>query len=133
MLSSTEPSQHELSAEDLIVIEALARGHSHQHAGELINRSYKTIARRFDDKVFSDAVEQRKREIAGHLRTRFDGIADEAMDVIQAALRSEDERVRFNAAKFALQKRLDFHQQLDVDERLDEIEEAVRRNDAIDN
>ncbi len=122
MPDSQTDADHAADPIDEVLIDALSRGFSHERAGALIDRSARTVARRLRDPAFAASVTQRRHEHASQIRSRHDELASQALEVLQDCLQSEDDRVRLAAARAALQQHRTNRHDLDITERLDELE-----------
>ena len=127
MTDTTHPEHFEPT--ELVLIDALGRGLSHERAGKLIGRSSKTVQRNLKNPDFAAAVEQRRAQISDDMRARLDTVANRALEVVENCMDAESEYVRLAAARLALQRHLTYINALDVAERLNELERLAIHHD----
>lgn len=132
----SEPAEAEDAGrdpDDERLIGLLAAGLSQVRAADEANISSRTVRRRLQDPGFKALVDQRKRQLHEKSWIRMIGLRDKAADVFDAALGSDDERVRLQAARsiYDLGTRIRREQEgEDLRDRIDELEREVDQRTA---
>jgi hypothetical protein len=74
-------NNEELEPDDLILIEALAAGQTHQAAGEQIGCSAKTVQRRLQNPAFAHALRERRAQRADQFASSLEQSAERALSL----------------------------------------------------
>ena len=121
--------------QDELIIACLAEGWTHQHVGEQVGVSTKTIQRRMGEPSFAAAVAKRRRERVEQLTGQLITASDGAVGVLRDLLASDDPKVQLRAATLTLGHANRFHQgeqdrelarrQDEMDQRLQEAIDAM--------
>lgn len=108
------------SAQDELIVEALASGRSYEQTAGVAGVSARTVARRMTDPEFAGLVAARRDERVAAITTRLTALGPEAVDVVRACMQDPDARPaeRLRAASLALSLILRFR-------HLEELEREV--------
>ncbi len=117
----------ELDPNDLIIIEALAAGQTHQQAAEHVGCSAKTIQRRLREPAFTHALRQRRAERLDQLATGLEASAATALEALDELLRSETETVRLSAVRLALAEHIRYRSTHEHEARLLDLEATAAK------
>lgn len=116
----------ELSDEDLVVVEARARGCSHAEVGRLVHRSERTARRRAAVPAVADAIRRRRAEIAEEAVGQLGGLLTDAIATIAQGLGEAKAGDRLRAAGLAIDHFLKMRRQVEVDADLAELRACSR-------
>ena len=122
---------NELGPNDLIIIEALAAGQTHQQAAQLADCSAKTVQRRLGEPAFTQALRERRAERLDQLATGLEASATTALGALDELLHSESETVRLAAVRLALAEHVRYRSTHEHEARLLDLETtAAKLNNA---
>jgi TATA-binding protein-associated factor Taf7 len=110
---------------DEALVAALASGLSYVEAAEKCGISKATVCRRMRDREFRRRVAEARGDMVHELVNRLTSKMLAAADVAVELLKSKDERVRLAAAEKLIKGAFNGFALLDVDQRLDEIEDML--------
>ena len=117
----------ELDPNDLIIIEALAAGQTHQRAAEKAGCSAKTVQRRLREPAFTQALRERRAERLDPLATGLEASAATALEALDELLRSETETVRLAAVRLALAEHVRYRSTHEHEVRLVDLEATAAK------
>ena len=115
--------------EDALLL-ALARGLSVAKAARACKVSESTVHRRLRDGEFKAKVEQLRRQLLDVAVRRLSDLMLAAADKLAKLLRSRNEAISLGAARTVLQYGLDSHGVLDLQGRIDRLEQAAEEQRA---
>jgi hypothetical protein len=118
------------SAEDELILDALAAGLSYPEAGARARVTDRTVQRRMKDIAFAAEVSRRRWERVRRLTGSLTNLGDDAVEAIRDSLLSPASAQRLRAAHLALTLAIRFSQVLDLDERVRQIERRLADNDS---
>lgn len=111
--------------QDEILIEALADGLSYSAAGALAPVSARTVRRRMQSPEFAAAVHQRRAQRMGEVTGVLVRLAHRAVAALEECLDADRPSDQIRAAQVVLGQLHRFRDQVDLDERLRELEQAT--------
>ena len=120
----------ELDPDDLILIEALAAGQTHQQAAEHAGCSSKTVQRRLRDPAFTHALRERHAERLDQLATGLEASATIALEALNELMQSENEQIRMSAVRLALSEHVKYRSTHEHEARLLELEASTVKPNA---
>ena len=121
------PTDDEITEDD-ILITALAHGRTHTEAGNVINRSAKTVQRRMADPEFAKRVSSARAQKLDEISGQLTDMAATAISVVREAMAPEQPtRDRLAAAKLTFSQLHEFRSRGDVEDRLREVEALAER------
>jgi len=123
----TDGDGHE--GEDALLL-ALARGLSIAKASRLVKLSESTVRRRLHDVEFKAKVEDLRRMLLDAAVRRLSNLMLAAANKLAKLLRSNNGPVSLGAARSILQFGLDTHQVIDLQGRIDRLEQAAEEQRA---
>jgi hypothetical protein len=120
-IEATTEAEERRSAQDELIIAALAAGSTYERAGEISATSTRTVARRMSDPGFARRVTARRAEQVQMITGQLTPLGPEAIAAIRSCLTDEKSSVRISAAKVALELGLRFRHQNDLELQVAEI------------
>jgi hypothetical protein len=112
--------------QDEVLVEGLAGGLDYAAAGELAHVSARTVRWRMADGGFAAAVSQRREQRVGEVTGVLGGLAGRAVATLEACLDVDRPADRIRAAQVVLSELRRFRDQVDLEQRLRQVEEAVQ-------
>lgn len=109
------------SAQDELIVAALAAGNTYASAGQLAGTSTRTVARRMSDPTFARRVTERRAEQVHMITGQLTSLGPEAIAAIRSCLTDEKASVRVAAGKVALEWGMRFRHQNDLELQVAEI------------
>jgi hypothetical protein len=116
----------ELTDEDLIVVEARARGLAHREVGRLIHRSERTARRRAAEPRVAGAIRHRRAEIAEEAVGQLGGLLTDAIAAIGEGLGEAKPADRLRAASLVISGFLKMRDQVEVDADLAQLRDLLK-------
>ena len=118
--------QQRRAAQDDILVEALASGHSYREAGELAGVNARTVARRMTDQEFVRRVSDRRGERVAEVTGKLVSASSDAVRVIhEQCLEAERPADRLRAAQLLLSLSVRFRHEHELEERLRAVEGRI--------
>jgi hypothetical protein len=114
------------SGADAVLIAALASGLTVQDAATQAHVSERTARRRLEDAGFRRQVADARSALLEQAIGRMAGATTEAADTLRSLLKAESENVRHAAAKTLLELTSKGLEQLDLAERVEQLEQAAQ-------
>jgi DNA-binding LacI/PurR family transcriptional regulator len=114
------------SAADAVLVAALASGATQREAAEQAGVSERTVRRRLDDDDFRSAVEEARREMVAQAVAHLSGTATDAAKTLRALLKARSEHARLGAARAVLDYLRQHRAEVEVEERIAELERRAR-------
>lgn len=114
------------SAQDDILVEALASGRTYSEAGELAGVSHRTVARRMAEPAFARLVRDRRDEQVHTVAGRLSTMANTAVIAIVSCLEDDEAKTRLAAGKLILELVLKFRHQHHLEVDVAEIREHLQ-------
>jgi hypothetical protein len=111
--------------QDEILIEALADGASYSAAAALAPVSTRTVRRRMASPEFAAAVQQRRAQRMGEVTGLLGRLAHRAVATLEECLEADRPSDQIRAAQVVLGQLHRFRDQVDLEERLRELEQAT--------
>lgn len=96
------------TAQDEMIVAALAAGFTYEQAGQRANLSGRTVARRMSDPSFARQVADRRGEHIVATAGQLTALSSEAVEAIRSCLEDPSARTRLVAAKLVLDLSLRF-------------------------
>lgn len=124
----TGPQVPPLSDEDLIVVEARARGLTHQEVGRLIHRSERTARRRATEPAIVDAIRERRAEIAEEAVGQLGGLLADAIATIGQGLGEAEAGDRLRAATLVINSFSKLRGQVEVTAELADLRALLKKS-----
>ena len=113
------------SAQDEMLVAALAAGSSYSEAGDAAGVSARTVARRMADLSFARLVAERRREQVVAVSGRVSSLTDRAVTAVEDCLSDESARIRLTAAKLLLDWAFRLRRDEDLELRVAEIRQHL--------
>ena len=117
----------ELDPNDLILIEALAAGRTHQQAAEQAGCSAKTVQRRMGQPAFTQALRERRAERLDQLATGLEASAATALETLNELMQSDSENIRIAAVRLALGEHVRYRSTHEHESRLLDLEATAAK------
>lgn len=121
------------SAQDELLVAALAAGQSYAEAGDLAGISSRTVARRMSEVAFARRVADRRGEQVVAIAGRISSLTFEAIEAVRECLADSDARTRLAAARLLLDWALKFRRGEDLALAVAEIRQHLGLGDGDDN
>lgn len=122
---SSDESGRRRQHQDEVLVEALAEGLSYVAAGQLARVSARTVRRRMSDGGLGALVAERRSQRAGQVTGVLVGLAGRAVATLGDCLAAERPADRIRAAQVVLSELHRFRDQVDLEERLCQLEAAA--------
>jgi hypothetical protein len=120
-VEGTTEAEDRRSAQDELIVAALAAGSTYENAGEVSGTSTRTVARRMSDPAFARRVTERRAEQVHMITGQLTSLGSEAIAALRTCLTDEKASVRVSAVKVALELGLRFRHQNDLELQVAEI------------
>lgn len=111
---------------DAVLVEALARGQTASQAARMAGVSVRTAFRRLEDPVFQDDVRKCRSRIVDGASGALAATMKRATRTLRGLLDDNHPTVRLGAARAVLEVSQRLHETVQIEQRLAELEEAVK-------
>jgi transposase len=112
------------SGGDAVLVAALAAGATYVEAAKQAGVSERTVRRRMDDAEFRRQVDQARAEVLAQATARLSAASVEAVETLRGLLGSPLDFARLAAARAILEVGFKYREQLDLAERIEQLEQA---------
>lgn len=118
---------------DAVIIAALVSGATIDEAAKIAGISPRTVHRRLGSPEFKAALDEANFEVIRHAVSRISGACLRAVETQEDLLEAKSESVRLRAARSILSSAIKFHQTIELENRLRQIENMIKKTKFMDN
>jgi len=108
-------------------VDAIAMGDTIKAASEKAGISYSTGRRRNQEPTIQEKVKEIRGQVMDQATARLSGAAGDAVDCLKSLIKSDDEKIKLQAAKHILELSVKFKQVLELEERLASMEDILEQ------